>query len=89
MLGAYTGDAGDSLRKHVDMKFSTTDVDNDNDITKDCAVIYQSGWWFNKCIESNLNGVYDEETKGIVWNKWHGFSSLYKSVNMAIRPVRT
>ena len=40
---------GDSLAvKHVGMKFSTIDVDNDN-YPDNCAAMYPGGWWYKDC----------------------------------------
>ena len=51
--------AGDSLiSRHNGKYFSTRDRDNDNS-PPDCAGQYQSGWWFNGCLDSNLNGVWE------------------------------
>lgn len=48
-LGAYTGDAEDSLTFHKGYKFSTPDEDNDDMDKYSCAKGYESGWWFRKC----------------------------------------
>ncbi|VDI13064.1 Hypothetical predicted protein [Mytilus galloprovincialis] len=59
-----SGDAGDSFKypssymlRHNNMAFSTPDRDNDVSF-QNCAKVLQSGWWFNQCYSSNLNGVY-------------------------------
>ena len=57
--------AGDSLadsqnlgQSHNNMHFSTFDSDNDMRFYDNCAQIFKSGWWFNACFQSNLNGIY-------------------------------
>lgn len=45
VLGAYSGNAGDSLSTHINATFSTPDTN------KDCAMAYKSGWWFHKCMD--------------------------------------
>lgn len=47
-LGAYSGNAGDSLKFHLGRKFSTKDHDNDEST---CSEIYTGAWWYNKCHE--------------------------------------
>jgi len=46
VLGSYSGNAGDSMKYHKNMKFSTTDRDHD---IGNCAIYYSSGWWFDSC----------------------------------------
>ncbi|KAH8372995.1 hypothetical protein KR009_009615 [Drosophila setifemur] len=93
-LGAYTGTAGDSLRYHRGMPFSTFDRDNDNS-TANCAAKYTGAWWYNDCMGSNLNGAYlagnhtdtDLYGKGINWGLWRGFYYSYKTVNIMLRSL--
>lgn len=47
---------GDSLSHHNGKKFTTKDQDNGT-YDKNCAVPFQSGWWFTDCFLSNLNGL--------------------------------
>nr|XP_022300505.1 fibrinogen-like protein 1 [Crassostrea virginica] len=61
---SFSGTAGDSfnypqsnLLTHNNHRFSTPDHDRDNSFLN-CAQILQSGWWFNSCYSSNLNGVF-------------------------------
>lgn len=67
-LGAYrkeASNAGDSFgdelneeQSHNGMPFSTYDNDNDMRFYDNCAQLFKSGWWFNQCFNSNLNGIY-------------------------------
>jgi len=45
-LGKYSGDAGDSLRYHQGMPFSTFDHDT---LGHGCARIFVGGWWYDQC----------------------------------------
>ncbi|XP_028391513.1 ficolin-2-like [Dendronephthya gigantea] len=86
-IGSYSGDAGDSLAYHSQMKFSTKD--NDNDVsTGNCATQFQGAWWYKSCLTSNLNGPYlaagQKSATGIKWDKWHFYSM--KKTEMKIRP---
>lgn len=50
-LGAYTGDAGNSLQPHAGKKFTTIDQDND-DNARNCAREHTGGWWYGlNCVE--------------------------------------
>ncbi|KAJ8978395.1 hypothetical protein NQ317_006302, partial [Molorchus minor] len=55
----YTGNASDSFSSHSGSYFSTYDQTNDQaPECCPCSLSYGGGWWFNRCFESNLNGVY-------------------------------
>ncbi|XP_028392900.1 uncharacterized protein LOC114517402 [Dendronephthya gigantea] len=61
-FGAYSGTAGDSLSYHRGMKFSTVDEANFPKLSDACTSSHPGGWWFNGCVESNLNGVFTSKT---------------------------
>ncbi|XP_050082387.1 angiopoietin-related protein 7-like [Anopheles aquasalis] len=88
-LGVYKGSAGDALRNHSGVMFSTKDQKRDNDADdKSCAQQYSGGWWFKQCHFAFLNGKYNSESKtGIHWfpfkNSWSGLSSS----RMLVRPL--
>ena len=72
-VGGYSGTAGDSLKYHNGMRFSTKDRDNDNCTGQNCAALQSGGWWYKCCSESNLNGKYLDRKKhkfSIGWHKW-------------------
>ncbi|KAL7740844.1 hypothetical protein ACLKA6_013691 [Drosophila palustris] len=73
-LGRASGDAGDSLRKHHGMRFSTFDRDNDREPNKHCAEFYTAAWWYRGCHDSNLAGVYNNNStgRGINWRSFRG-----------------
>lgn len=96
-IGDYSGNAGDAMSPyHDNMKFSTTDEDND-EWNMHCAQKDQSGWWFRACGFASLNGVYihngkanmspDGLIKGIIWFQWkndYGYSM--KRTEMKLKP---
>ncbi|XP_014097585.3 fibrinogen C domain-containing protein 1 [Bactrocera oleae] len=86
VLGTYIGTAGDSLKMHVGMKFTTRDRDNDNAPVNNCAVDYKGAWWFAKCYNSHLNGEYGQKNPSVNWNSINRNEAL-KSVQMMIRPT--
>lgn len=47
-LGTFTGTAGDKMREHEKMKFSTFDSDND-EWSGNCAIGQHGGWWYTSC----------------------------------------
>ncbi|XP_064553815.1 ficolin-1 [Drosophila montana] len=87
-LGTYSGNAGDSLIYHLNMKFSTPDRDNDNS-KGNCASSFKSGWWYYECYMCNLNGQHvnkfvENQNRGIEWRQWH--TNPLRFVQMMIRP---
>ncbi|KAM8714722.1 hypothetical protein ACLKA7_001131 [Drosophila subpalustris] len=89
-LGLYSGNAGDSMKDHKNMKFSTPDRDRDTH-SGDCAKTYSSGWWFYNCYVCNLNGLYEKEDANktykhiIEWRDWKSDRPL-KFTQMMIKP---
>jgi hypothetical protein len=102
-VSGYSGTVGDALSKHNGMKFSTKDVDNDEvgahikqfkTWDGSCAKRFNGAWWFYKCYQSNLNGVYyrsggevpGKKFDGVAWKPWKGPKYSLKRVEMKIRP---
>ncbi|KAF8773448.1 Techylectin-5A like protein [Argiope bruennichi] len=88
----YTGNAGDSMVAHHDnAKFSTKDVDNDNQKDNNCALKFKGGWWYNSCHVSNLNGLYlkghhESFADGVNWKSWKHYNESLEFTEMKIRP---
>ncbi|XP_049538542.1 fibrinogen-like protein 1 [Anopheles darlingi] len=90
-LGTHSGTAGNSLRYHKGMKFSTPDKDNDVRDDANCAQICAGGWWFTDCYNGFLNGLYRKvRAKGISIIAWYDFNNDLRGLSysrMMIRPV--
>ncbi|XP_038069362.1 ficolin-2-like isoform X2 [Patiria miniata] len=89
-LGQYSGTAGDSLTRHSQKQFTTKDVDNDDFLTGNCALLYHGAWWYERCHQSNLNGNYlggptNKYAKGVVWRRWKGYNYSLKTSEMKFR----
>ena len=68
-VGGFKGNAGDSLKYHNGMKFTTKDRDNDKSKCN-CAERFKGGWWYKDCHESNLNGLYLINSKSYTGVQW-------------------
>ncbi|XP_033647636.1 fibrinogen-like protein 1 [Asterias rubens] len=89
-VGSYSGNASDSLSYHSGSDFSTVDRDNDGGARLSCASSYMSGWWFNYCLKSNLNGVY-YQTNPVEFNlglQWDGWKDDYYSIKSSVMKIR-
>lgn len=98
-IGSYNGTAGDSLTYHHNMRFTTTDRDHDL-WWANCGSKDRSGWWFNACSFSSLNGVYRSMDSsitttpspagtltGIQWFHWKQDPAYsLKRVEMKLKP---
>ncbi len=73
------------------MSFSTKDRDNDVKPKGHCAQERKGGWWYDRCFNANLNGVYYNGPKvvndGIVLYYWKDGYHTVKSCSMKIRRV--
>ncbi|CAH3173853.1 unnamed protein product [Porites lobata] len=90
-LGTYSGNAGDSLSFHRGSPFSTKDRDNDGS-SNNCATRFKGAWWYERCHESNLNGLYhrgrhSSYADGVNWYHWKGHHYSVKRAEMKIKPV--
>ncbi|XP_019614569.1 PREDICTED: ficolin-2-like [Branchiostoma belcheri] len=89
----YSGTAGDALAVHDSMFFSTKDRDNDNPHDTHCAQTYKGGWWYNRCHDANLNGLYHAGSQqstsadGVSWKQWKGQFYSLKLTEMKLRPI--
>ncbi|XP_060651630.1 fibrinogen C domain-containing protein 1-like [Drosophila nasuta] len=79
-LGKFKGNIRDAMRYSENMKFTTFDRHNDR-TNKNCAVVYNSGWWYKKCSNCNLNALY-----GADLNWWTEIRNQLKEAKMLIRP---
>ncbi|XP_035696534.1 fibrinogen C domain-containing protein 1-A-like [Branchiostoma floridae] len=92
-IGGYSGDAGDSLDYSNGMKFSATNMDNDES-SSHCAQVYSGGWWYGNCAYSVLNGPYYQPEDyhgsatgvGVYWSQWKGYYYSLKATKMMVRP---
>ena len=91
-VGSYSGNAGDSFIQHSNgMKFSTKDKDQDTWDDTSCAQTYNGAWWYGRCHNSNLNGLYHEGVHtsladGVNWYRWRGHYYSLKFTEMKVRP---
>lgn len=72
------------LVESVLVVFLILDRDNDNNnVLKDenCVLIFKSGWWFNKCVDVNLNGEYS------FIEDYYGWGLFVKEIIMKIRKL--
>ncbi|KAG5844315.1 angiopoietin-related protein 5 [Anguilla anguilla] len=108
-LGRYAGSAGDAFRGYSQEQnqdtapFSTSDVDNDGCLPlctfegqamESCSVRQNNtGWWFNQCGLSNLNGSpLDSDLSSqphIHWDTWtkNGVAVKIKAVTMKVKRI--
>ena len=90
------GNASDALSYHKGGAFTTSDKDNDDTTSVNCATVHNGGWWFKSCDRANLNGLYypapgtynGQWDDGIEWKREDGppFLSL-KATEMKIKPM--
>ncbi|XP_064598703.1 ryncolin-1-like [Liolophura sinensis] len=99
-LGKFvTGAARDGLRFHESighggsvngMAFSTRDRDHDKS-SRNCAKLYNGGWWYNDCFWSNLNGDYVYKggvfSDKFTWFPWKMNHYSLKTSKMKLKPT--
>ena len=56
------------------MSFTTYDRDNDQ-YPYNCAEQYKGAWWYNKCYNSNLNGLYLPGQNNVSSANWGYFNN--------------
>ena len=91
-ISVNTGDSMTS--RHNGRAFSTRDRDNDDSSSRNCAVSFHGGWWYDSCHQANLNGLYHEGGSGsrgsdaVNWYTWRGLSYSLKETEMKFRPAK-
>ncbi|XP_039444412.1 microfibril-associated glycoprotein 4-like [Culex pipiens pallens] len=75
-----SGTMGDSLTQHRGHKFTTYDSDNDTYGPGNCAELYHGAWWYNRCHNSNLNGLY-KDAENPETMSWRAFDSNYQGLS--------
>ena len=67
------------METHDGQAFSTLDQDNDPYVGH-CAQVCRGGWWYNTCLNANLNGLYGSNvtssSKYVVWYHFRSNQSL-------------
>ncbi|XP_072395493.1 microfibril-associated glycoprotein 4-like isoform X1 [Diabrotica undecimpunctata] len=93
VLNGYSGDIGDGLNGHLNAKFSTKDMDLDEN-SGSCATTYEGGWWYKSCYTSCLNGKYSNvivpdglKYHGINWNGFRSKEYNLSGSRIMIRPI--
>jgi len=86
-VGAYSGDAGDSMTYHAGHDFGTHD---DEKNAHGCAKAYKGAWWYGSCHHANLNGIWyngdhSSYADGVNWNHWKGYHHSLSRTEMKVR----
>ena len=73
------------------MYFTTTDSDNDNSPTANCAVAAHGGWWYRDCQATNPTGQYDltgsQDWQGVYWYTVSDSNEALKHIELKIKPA--
>ena len=76
-VSGYSGNAGDSLDTHHEMKFTTKDQDNDAYTSGNCAHAYPGGWWYRNCY---VSGSSLNEANNVYWLRWKSESLKFSEM---------
>ncbi|XP_059151000.1 ficolin-1-A-like [Physella acuta] len=81
-VSGYSGDAGDGMDYHNNLRFRTIDRPTSNH----CSRSYKAGWWFDSCYHAFLNGLWVENKTydGIRWDPI-SLENTLQSAEMKIR----
>ncbi|XP_038118772.1 ficolin-2 isoform X2 [Culex quinquefasciatus] len=87
VISGERGNLNDSLLEQNGKKFSTFDVDNDEDSSLSCASERRGAWWYDYCSHSNLNGPHTNEEKRASMY-WYAFSNKYQGLKISKMMIR-
>ncbi|XP_069182047.1 techylectin-5A [Procambarus clarkii] len=57
-VGNYSGNATDAFTYHHGRPFTSNDRDNDLYKDGNCATYFSGAWWYDRCYDAHLNGVF-------------------------------
>lgn len=83
--------AGDGLKIHNGMKFSTYDKDDDTNKDGNCSQLLggYGGWWYSNCYHVLPTGRYrsvgGNEYGGVAWHPWRDVKHSIKAMTLLIR----
>ena len=77
------GNAGDALSRHRGKPFSASDDDRSG---FGCATSHQGGWWFENCLDSNLNGAFTSPSNSETTIFWRTINANIVKTEMKIQP---
>ena len=83
---------GDSLSEQHGAQFSARNIDKDS-YGENSSLLFSGAWWYTKCHDSNLNGLYlkgdhSSYANGVNWSKFKGYHHSLRKVDMKIRPMK-
>lgn len=93
-IGEFSGNTSDAFTYHQGRSFSTKDRDNDLYSIGNCADEFTGGWWYDRCYDAHLNGLFPvvpdrQDAKYITWWAHEGEKRLplvLDQVTMRIKP---
>ncbi|XP_069104982.1 angiopoietin-related protein 7-like [Argopecten irradians] len=78
-VNGFSGNVSDdAMADSNDRQFSTLDRDNDNS-TRHCSQVVQSGWWHNDCVRAQLNGLFRKSVVDNQVMRWSFFPNPHVS----------
>ena len=93
-VAGYSGNAGDALtggdQNENGQQFTTIDRDNDSLNSGNCALTFRGAWWYDRCHDGNLNGLYHGGSHtsfadGVNWEPWMGHYYSLRFSEMKLR----
>lgn len=93
-IGDFSGNTTDAFTYHHGRSFSTKDRDNDLYSIGNCAEEFTGGWWYDRCYDAHLNGLFPvvpdrQDAKFLTWWAHEGDKRLplvLDKVTMRIKP---
>ncbi|KAH9505289.1 Ficolin-2 [Bulinus truncatus] len=84
----FKGDTTDGLKFHNDQTFATQQMDSDPRTALLCPHRFTTGWWYNICHQSNLNGQFNSTQAGVEGVYWEGLTAGHDSLTSVEMKMR-